>query len=294
MTGEIRLNNSFNGLGGTQSAFSNYTSQVGLLDAGLGLDADVMGSSIFSGSYSGFGMGNGAETRNMTQSQYLQYMTELQGQQLKSQQWLENIQLDNQVKQKHALEVANFKANAPEDEITRQSGILQRQIKNNEQENVTVEYRNLEVAVRAKFEEAGYTNVPKNQIKAYSEKLYHEATGENLVDSLEKHGDSEFVQGLKEGAFALGFITNNMTSAKDNISNITGEKKSVNDNILRNTGRVLAGVTTLIAIPFLLKGGIKALKGSFNLFVAGCRNLFKKSGSVAADATGAMAIGARA
>lgn len=292
MAGEIKITAPTN-LGGTQAEyFQRYLSQVGMLDAASGVGGFDVNSSVFNnysglgggfgggfGGFSGgfgdtYGLYNDPEFLKLGAQDRMAYLANMQKQQARfsiaTQNELNQLQLDNQVKQKHLMEVAEFKATAAEDKITRQCGILQSKIKEDEQVQVSEEYKKLTKAVREKFAEVGYTNIDETQVRAQAEKLYYEATGVRLIGDIEQHGSNDFVQGLKEGAgfsevFSSLLSGKNSMSAKENIAyNITGEERTAKDNALRLAGRIIGGVATAavaVASFFLLKKGGGALFG---------------------------------
>ena len=194
----------------------------------------------------GRGYGPGSETMNMTQEEYLIY-----------QEKMENFQIDKQVRQQKRLAGATFQSTAAEDAISRQIAILQRKIKNNEQDTVMKEYAKLVKTVEEKLTESGAIppGTPKDQIKAHAEKLYFEATGKSVTDDLTANGDSGFVQGLKEG-LCFGIFTNKK-NYQDNISDITGEDKNSSSSTWRKVGQFLTGGILAAAVIF---GGVKGAK----------------------------------
>jgi len=234
-----------------------YANQAGVADLAddtfVGMNPLCGSGSVFGGSYGmgmgsmGMGYGPGSEVMNMSQIDYLKY-----------QETMENFQLAKQGRQKKALEFAEFASTAADDVIARQTGILQRQVRNNEQDYVMGEYNKLTEAVKAKFKEAGYVNVPEAEVKAHAERLYYQATGKSITDDLQEHGDSSFVQGLKQGAFGLGWLVANNKNYKDNISDMTGEPQSVSDKIWKYVG---IGVSALLTGGLAIFGAIKGTKG---------------------------------
>ena len=281
MSGETWRLNASNGLGGSQSSyFDNYAAQVGALDGSSGFDADLMGpgGSVFNGRFSGFGGGfsggfggayslyNDPTILAMTPEERMKYFAKMQKEQaitaIKTQKELDTMQWGAQVDQKHQREVAEFQVTAAEDVITRQCGILKDKIKENEQGHVAEEYTKLVQAVREKFAEAGYKNVDELQVRAYAEKLYYNATGVRLIEDIEKHSDSQFVTGLKQGAsFGTGLFASNVSS-KDNIAGMTGGEVSGRDKASKIAGNFLGVVTAgvvAVASFFLLKKGGGAL-----------------------------------
>lgn len=241
-----------------------YTSMVNLSDGIGGLDADISGclgmnSSIMGGGFgNGYGVyggyGPGSECQNMTQKQYLAYQEEL-----------ENLQIEKQIRQKDKIEYAEFKSTASKDAISREIGVLHDQILDNKQDRISDTYGRITNAVREKFKEAGYTEIPEDQVKAYAEKLYYEATGARLTDDIRNHGDNSFVKGLKDGAFGLGWLLNDKTSREENISSISGEEVSNADQFGLWSGRILAGAGSLVALPFVLRGGKGTAKALGNV-----------------------------
>lgn len=255
---------------------SNYFTQaynglVGLDDAlgNVGLDSSLftLGSNPM-GMYGGM-MGYNSKTwqmyNNMDPIEQMRYQMDLQKQQL---------DLQTEYKKKYAGE--EFKEKAADTAVTRQFGALQRSIA--DQGDVMTEYNKAIAAYKRKLTEEGAidANTPEDQVKAQSEEAYFNATGVSLTDDIKRHGNNEFVQGLLEGTFGLGFLVNNGKSAKDNISTITGEQRTQGDDFARWTGRILAGLGTLVALPFLLRGGKTAGSLAKTQTLKSWGSLFKK------------------
>lgn len=249
----------FGGFSGSQYLRQAYASQAGLSDyaddslVGLNPMMSGLGMGFGGPSFGGlgcFGMyGPGSEIQKMSMPEFMQY-----------QEGMENYQMDKQVRQKHKYDASAFASTAAEDVTTRQIGILQRKIKDNEQDSIFNEYSKLTDAVKEKFAEAGYTDVPEKQVKAYAEKLYYEQTGKSLTNDLMNSGDSSFMYGLKQGAgFGLGRLLTNKNSAAKNLSRITGEDIPADENRWKYVGVATSVGLTLAAIPLLLKGRSGAL-----------------------------------
>ena len=244
------------------------------------MDTDIcnpfgMQGSLFSGGMGygmGMGMGYGYSQRemqmmnNMTSAEYSRYQA-LEN--AKLQEELEDGQMERAVRRKHKYETAGFKANAAEDVIARQISTLQHKIKDNEQDHIRNEYARLLESVREKFKEAGYTHPDENQVKAYAEKLYAEHTGSNLLSDIENNGNGEFVHGLKQGAFGVGWLFTNNNGSKDTVSNITGEQKSLSDKAAQVAGIAISALATFAVGAFVLRrggnirNGLKNIKASY-------------------------------
>lgn len=253
----------------------NYVAGLNLSDSVGGLDSVInspysMNSGIL-GFNGGMGyFGPGPEVKTM--SQYLTWQEETQG-----------AQLDSQRRLNEKSRISGLLSNASEDTVSRQIGILHDQIANNEQDKVAVSITDLRASVKKEFEEAGYTNVPDDKINSAAEKLYFEATGTRLVDDIKGKGDCAFVHGLKQGAFGLGWLLDNRTSAVDNATSLTGEQVNKLDQFGNVAGIVVSSGASLVALPFVLKGGKMAAIGIgsatknswLNLFGKGSKNASK-------------------
>ncbi len=293
MSGATFKLNASNSLGGSPSSyFDNYAAQVGALDGSSGLDSDLMGpgGSVFNGGFSGLGGGFGGSyslyndptTLAMTPEERMKYFAKMQKEKaiidIETQKELNKIQWGAQVDQKHQSEVAEFQATAAEDVITRQCGILKDKIKENEQGHVAEEYTKLVQAVREKFAEAGYKNVDELQVRAYAEKLYYNATGVRLIEDIEKHSDSEFVTGLKQGAsLGTGLFASNV-SAKDNIAGINGGEVSGRDKASIIAGNLLGGFTAVVVLGVAALASVLLLKKGGGALL---KKLAKESGKIA-------------
>lgn len=244
----------FGGISGSQYLRQAYASQAGISDMSddslIGLNSLTGGYNLgFGGpSFGGFGYGTygpGSEVREMTMPEYLKYQEDM-----------ENEGMKKQVRQKHLYEATNFSASAQENDITRQVSILNRKIKDNEQDSIFKEYARLTEAVKDKFAEAGYKDVPEEQIKTEAERLYQVKTGKSLTNDLMNSGDSSFMYGLKQGAgLGLGALFTNKNSAAKNLSLITGEDVPADETRWRYVGIGTSIGLTLLAIPLLIKGG---------------------------------------
>lgn len=263
MTGEaLRVNsNAMNYQNNLTRAYANCVGlSEGISSLDMGLDSSCFGANNFmTGGGFGYGFGGygpGSECQNMTQKQYMRY-----------QENLENEQIDMQVRRDKKLKSAGFDIAANENALSRQIGFLQDNIKENEQDKVSVGYTELMKTARTKLIEDGCNNPKEEQVKSYAEELYYKATGVRLIDDIRNNGDSSFVKGMKDGAFGLGFLLNDKTSSAANISNVTGENVSKADGFGYWTGRVATGLVTvplgLVIAPKLL-GGAKcgAVKSS--------------------------------
>lgn len=194
------------------------------------------------------GAGGGAELYNMSLEDQAKY-----------QERLENYQIDKQVRLKHKINAAEFESGAADDAVTRQIAILQRKIKDNEQDSVMKEYNKLLTAVETKLINGGSIQQrgSKDQVKAYAEKLYLQSTGKSVVDDLAENGDSSFTHGLKQGAlFGAGSLLTNNRNYEENISAITGEDESSTSKTWKTVG-----VGTSVGITGgLLLGALKFFK----------------------------------
>ncbi len=195
--------------------------------------------------------GPGSEVRNMDQKTYLKYQHDLQEMQNK-------FAIEDQVTQRKRLAAAGFETTAADDALTRQIGILQRKIANNEQDNIVPEYNKLVRLTEHKLLEEGLIQkgqkIPQEQLKAHAEKLYAEATGKALLDDIQANGDSSLVQGMKKGAgFGAGAIFVDKNSSDDNIAEITGESKSNTSKYWKWVGVGTAGILSLVAVRQLFR-----------------------------------------
>lgn len=242
------------GISGSQYLRQAYASQAGITDM---TDDSLMGLNSLTGGY-GLGLGcpsfgglgyygmygPGSEVREMTMPQYLKYQEDM-----------ENEGMKKQVRQKHLYEATNFSASAQENDITRQVSILNRKIKDNEQDSIFKEYTRLTEDVKEKFAEAGYKDVSDEQIRTEAERLYQVKTGKSLTGDLMNSGDSSFMYGLKQGAgFGLGALLTNKNSSAKNLSLITGEDIPADENRWRYIGTAASIGLTAAAIPLVAKG----------------------------------------
>lgn len=131
---------------------------------------------------------------------------------------------------------------ANDDSVSRQVASLQRQVQGNKQENIMQEYNKLLETVRQLYEDAGYTDVSENQVKATAEKLYAQNTGNALVDDIKAHSDNSFVQGFKN---VITFGIAARQNSNENIQQITGENAN---NAASVAGKVAGGTTAVLTL----------------------------------------------
>lgn len=250
-SGSQYLNQMYLGAAGALSGLSSW-------DTDLGYSSMMgMGGSVFGGLGYGFNSKSWQMYQNMTPAEQMKYNLDLQKEQAK---------LQTEYKKQIAGE--SFKVKAADTSVLRQIGTLQRAI--SEHGDVFAEYNKSKETFRNKLVEEGA--IPEgaiadeqveNQIKASMEEAYYNATGTSITNDIKKHSASEFNQGLLEGlGCGLGSFINNGKSEKDVLSEITGEERTTGDNVVRTAGRILSGVATVLALPFVLKGGWSILKGS--------------------------------
>lgn len=246
-----------------------YANMVGGLDgistSGVGMmDADLGYNSIFGMNGMGFNK-SWQQLQNMTMDEQSAYYG----------QKMYGTQADNGLYQYNKSKSISFQAHGIEDAITRQASNLQTAIKENNQAHVIEEYDKLRDLVRAQLVNTKSIKVPKNvnfedldsvtknTIKTEVGKAYTVATnGGQIASDLEKHGESWFVQGLREGT-GVGILFNpSGKNYRESLSEITGvDEVKQSAEFLKWSGRVLAGVATLaIGIP-LLALGTKVLGG---------------------------------
>lgn len=212
---------------------------------------------------------------------------------------------DKKIAEASANEVAG-----PEKAIQRQARVLQRKIKDNEQVGIGVEYQRLEKLVKEKMidDKSKLTGVRSEDIdesvvKATTEEAYLSTTGEALVDGLEKHSPSEFVQGMLWGT-GLGYVFDgkfgidpkDKKNYKDNLSDITGEQVSTSDYVQKGLGIVAGAGLTILGIVAAIKHGGKiptALKNiaennAAKKALSKAENLGKKLGDIKSNDTEIM------
>lgn len=212
----------------------------GMSSFGNGITPTIGSPLGFSGGVPGYGgyAGPGSEVMNMTQEQYLEYQDRLNTRAEEYSDKSEDRRIEREVRREHKMKAATFLSEAPEDVVTRQVGLLQRKIKDGDQDHIMDEYTKLTNLVRNQLEESNCKNVPDEQIKAHAEKLYYQITGKNLLDDITEHGDSSFVQGLKQGSI-LGCLFTDYRTSKSNIAEITDEKINKKEIAANWAGRAI-------------------------------------------------------
>lgn len=214
-----------------------------------------MGMNPMMGCYGKF---PGSEIYNMDLSKYGKYNLQLQK---------EN--LDNDVALKRAYSGARFKNDSMEDTVSRRCAVIQRMAKENNQDFVYNEYKNLLKISEEKLAECGVEKPSEEQKRAYAEKLYAESTGSSMLEDLTASGDSQFAQGLKQGAlFGLGKMFTNKRNYEDNIKSMTGEEPDPAGQTWNKVGQATSWVITAGVAALALKFGAK---GVGRLFKAGAR-----------------------
>lgn len=206
-----------------------------------------MGGGFGGGMMGGFpGMGYpGMGGANMTLEQYLAQQEKMQ-----------DFQIDSQVRYQKKMNGAQFEVQADDDAVTRQIGILQGQIKANNQDQVMDQYNKLVQSIQAKLQNSGFlpSGISKEKsravVQAHAEKLYFLQTGKSIADELREHGNGSFVHGMKK---ILSFGFSNNRTAEENIADISGTKLDKSETakkflggfaILGTIGGVIAAIVT--------------------------------------------------
>lgn len=227
----------------------NALGGAGYMSNPYSMSGSIFGGDFMGGGFGGYGgYGYNQELMRMSPKERMEYMADM-----------EDYQIQRQIQRRKTMDAANFQVQAADDVITRQIGNLQSVVGRNEQDYVMTEYGKLTNAIRNKFKEAGYTNVPEEQIKAHAEKLYYETTGKSLLNDVQENGHSSFVTGLVD---VFGFGLGNEKSASQNIANITGQSETKAEKGWRWVGKITAG---LIAGAGIILGG----KGAKTLIARG-------------------------
>lgn len=185
---------------------------------------------------------------------------------------MQQFQTEMQVNNQKRNNGINFALTSEEDMVTRQIAILQSKIKANEQDQIMDCYNKLLQSAKQQLKNQGIdvNSVSNDQLKAYVEKLYGQATGKSMTDEIAEHGSGQFGAGFKDGLFGLGWLFTNKRTAKDNIAEITGEPTSRKDKWNRVLGTAVSAILTagpaLMAFGGQLKLGTKILGGILKLF----------------------------
>lgn len=239
-------------------AFSNTAGGQAFMDMDSSLFNCPMGfnPSFGFGGFYGMGYGPGSEifTKNMTQKDLLKYQSDLKKTQM-------GASMDELVDEHHVTDATGFLTTSDDDAFIRQVGILQRKIHQKEQDSFVKEYNKLQKLAKAKLEKSPYViergGATAVEVRAYTEKLYAQATGKSMVEELEEYGNTPFVQGLKDGCFGIGHLFTDKKDYEDNISAITGEDTRLESKVWRYTG---AGVSALATCGLAILGVVKLIK----------------------------------
>jgi len=238
-------------IGGDDSAMG-----FGPTCGGGGIDSLFTGN-LMASPYSQFGAGQygssygasgyrypGSEMQNMSLADAADYK-----------EYLQNQQIDRDVRQQLKLKGAAFKASAGEDTISRRIMYLQDKIATNDQDNIGGEYQKLYNTVKDTLAENRITNASDEQIKAYAEKLYAMKTGQGLADSIHANADSPLWAGFKKGLFAndaLGLNLTSRTSAEENIARISGTPEDKRAKNTETMGKWLGFAATALGFIGLI------------------------------------------
>ncbi|HNW25955.1 MAG TPA: hypothetical protein PLG15_06185 [Candidatus Gastranaerophilaceae bacterium] len=163
-----------------------------------------------------------------TLEEYAKRVKDYVGLQGEIQNDMQKSQLNNQVEYQKRMNGVNFDLTSEEDAITRQIAILQSKIKANEQDQIMSCYNKLLQSAKQQLAAQGIdvSKISNDQLKAYVEKLYNQATGKSMTDEIAENGTGQFWSGFGKGFFGLGTLFGNSRTAQDNISDITGEPLS--------------------------------------------------------------------
>ena len=287
----------------TQS-YVNTTGLASYLDDSAGFSGNInnalfdglgtLKSNPYGGMYGGMGLGGmyGGMGYGMNPTQYMQYQREMALGNAQLQGELENINITRQVARSQKQVAAEFQVTAASKAVKEQLEILNRQINENNQDNVSAAYRNLRSAVETEIKQGGYVTGSVNEefVKARANDLYRQTYGQDIPQSLIQNGDSAFVHGAKQGFLGLGWLVTNNKSRAQNVSEITGEKVTTGEKAMRWLGAGLSAAVTLTAACLLLKkgGGIGSLtklyrETKLSKQVSKLETLAKKSGDDCTD-----------
>lgn len=269
------------GLNGVNSGLAQYNGLMNYIDMADSLSTNTdfsgamsMNGSIYGNSYGGSGYAYGGNS--MLQDLYntdpiaaVKYQVQMGEEQKKAQ-----MESDGRLKITAAKE--KFKETAAENAVKKEMSTLQTLIKNNEQDKIKGQYDRYLKAVGEKLRKEGALEDKVNpdgtidekasaqEIEAQAEFLYATETGERLIDDIDKHGDSEFIHGLKQGT-GIGFFLDQQKNAKDNIADITNQTVSVGDRASQVLGAVVGAGLTILGVVGLVKHGGNPFKAIGNL-----------------------------
>lgn len=229
-----------NGLDMASGLYSGVNSLSGF-DGDLGSQSLCSPTSIFGSIMSGaFGYGPGSEIMHMTQEDYLKYSNRMT-----------KLQMGQQVDLKKTNDALRVYADAEEDEIARDSGNLQRLIKENRQDQIVPAYQKLQTAVSKKLEDAGYDiSTHPEQVKAVADKAYYEATHSNLIDDIQAHGKSSFFYGFLRGTGIGCAFTDKNDNRDETLSKVTGVERSSASKSWEVIGKVAGTIATVFTLGF--------------------------------------------
>lgn len=226
--------------------FSGAADMMGNFDSASYMDADI-GSYLLGTNPGGMSFGGACGNSQL----------------MRNQEEMEDWQINRQVNLKKKSEKAEFESNSRDKVVSRKIGLLQSAILDNKQDSVHKIYNELLAQERKRLNEIGCDEPDEEEVKANVEEAYFNRTGSSLIEDLRTHGEGEFVNGFKKGAFlGLGSLLMDKRSKEDNLREITGEEKTNADGIKKWTGIVLSGALAAGAILLLGKAGlaIKAAK----------------------------------
>lgn len=202
----------------------------------------------------GYCGGPGYETMNMTMKDYLGYSHSI-----------ENDQIERSVDMYSRMDNANYRASTYNNVVAERIAILNRLIKENNQDQVPAAYSALVEAVKDKIKhDSGNDKLEPNpyQAEALAKKYYAQTMqGRNIGDDLEEYGDSPFWHGAKKAAgLGLGYLLMDSRSGSENIADIEGTKIPHSEKAKEYLGIVASGILSVIAAVLLFKGGKALLK----------------------------------
>ena len=178
-------------------------------------------------------------------------------------EWREYLKLQREQNMLDTLETQrdqmnfNEKFNAPINAIKAQAEVLQRQILDNKNQNITPEYNKLFNMIKEYYQSNGI-DLSDEVIRSKVKEAYTAKTKSDLIFDIKEHGDSSFKTGFWNTFLGKKWLMNNETSKsiEENIQDITGENAYTGkDKALNNLGKGFSIFTQVVGGLVLLKLG---------------------------------------
>ncbi len=179
------------------------------------------------------------------------------------------MQMESNLRMQEKQRAYQAQANAPERLLNAKIGELQAEILQNRQDTMMTKYN--EAIAQVKVMNPDMSDA---EAKAYFQEYYMSATGSNLTQDIKNNGSSDFVTGLKKGAFfGLGSVFTNKKSADENVRELNHQETTTGEKAVKKAGGALSGAATGAAAGAVVGSIIPVLGTAVGAIVGGIGGL---------------------